>query len=337
MKKNVKSFCSKISADPLLVQGAGGNVSWKDGEILWIKASGMWLAEAELKEIFVPVSLSMLEDALLHRDYAFSSSSLDRHNLRPSIETMLHVIMPQKFVVHLHMVNAVAWLVRSESDAEIAEALGNDFSWVLVDYHMPGADLAKAVHSQLLSNSSLQLVLLKNHGVLFGADSIDKVENLLDKLTEYLNTNPRLIDTVAIAHLENLLMLLKDSGYELCPNEYLNKLVCDPILYERLQDSWAICPDHVVFLGPKAACVDDPKDLPHYLKTLDPETPFIFLKEYGVLQMHGVNRAKLEQLIFYLNVALRQPIGCPMNCLRSDEISRLIEWDAEIYRQYINR
>jgi rhamnose utilization protein RhaD (predicted bifunctional aldolase and dehydrogenase) len=36
----VKTYCSQIGADPLLVQGAGGNASWKEGDTLWIKASG---------------------------------------------------------------------------------------------------------------------------------------------------------------------------------------------------------------------------------------------------------------------------------------------------------
>ena len=49
---SVEDFCSRIGADPLLVQGAGGNVSWKKGSVLWIKASGTWLAHAK-KTIFL--------------------------------------------------------------------------------------------------------------------------------------------------------------------------------------------------------------------------------------------------------------------------------------------
>ncbi len=335
--KHVKAFCAQIGADPLLVQGAGGNVSWKDDGTLWVKASGTWLAEAESKEIFVPVSLSMLEDALVRGDYAFSPYALDGHTLRPSIETMLHALMPQKFVVHLHMVNAVAWLVRLESDAEIAAALADDGTWVHVDYYKPGSELAKAIHSQVLSNSSIQMVLMKNHGVLVGANTIEEVKDLLNKLSANLNIIPRKIDSGGRLKLENLQNLLKSSSYELCPDEYLNRLICDPTLYQRLKESWAICPDHVVFLGAVAVCVDDPSELPRYLQTLDSETPFIFLKGHGLLQILGVTSAKLVQLMFYFNVALRLPIGCPIVCLKPDEISSLLDWDAEKYRQSINR
>jgi len=37
--RQVLQFCSRIGSDSTLVQGAGGNISWKDGNILWIKAS----------------------------------------------------------------------------------------------------------------------------------------------------------------------------------------------------------------------------------------------------------------------------------------------------------
>ena len=333
----VAQFCANISQNRGWVQAAGGNVSWKTETELWIKASGTWLADARNKQIFVPVSLPMLEDALAHRNYAFVPYALNGHTLRPSIETMLHALMPQKFVVHLHMVNAVAWLVRLESDAEIAAALGNDGSWLLVDYHKPGSQLAKAVHAQLLSNPAIQLVLMKNHGVLVGAHTLEEVEKLLNKLSENLNIIPRMIDSGAMSELENLQQLLKGSGYEVCPDEYLNRLICDSTSYQRLKDSWSICPDHVVFLGATAACVEDPRELPQYFQTLNPETPFIFLKGHGVLQMLGVTPAKLAQLIFYFDVALRQPIGCPMACLKPDDISSLLDWDAEIYRQSLNR
>ena len=60
IEEQVKAFCAWIGKDPLLVQGAGGNVSWKDGDTLWVKASGTWLADATEKDIFVPVDLPYL-------------------------------------------------------------------------------------------------------------------------------------------------------------------------------------------------------------------------------------------------------------------------------------
>jgi len=55
---------ARVGKNILLVQGAGGNSSVKDGDVLWVKASGTWLADAEDQDIFVPVSLSAARTAL---------------------------------------------------------------------------------------------------------------------------------------------------------------------------------------------------------------------------------------------------------------------------------
>jgi len=57
LRSSVIEYCAAIGADPLLVQGAGGNVSWKESDTLWVKASGTWLKEAVQKDIFVPVEI----------------------------------------------------------------------------------------------------------------------------------------------------------------------------------------------------------------------------------------------------------------------------------------
>ena len=51
----LRQLSARIGADPLLVQGAGGNTSVKEGGVLWIKASGKWLSGAARGHMFVPV------------------------------------------------------------------------------------------------------------------------------------------------------------------------------------------------------------------------------------------------------------------------------------------
>lgn len=54
----VRTLSRRIGTDLSLVQGSGGNTSIKDGNVLWVKASGTWLSEAEEKNILVPINLS---------------------------------------------------------------------------------------------------------------------------------------------------------------------------------------------------------------------------------------------------------------------------------------
>lgn len=109
----IVDFCARIGRDRLLVQGAGGNVSYKSNGALWIKASGTWLADAASQEIFVPVDLAHLQSAIARDDFEVSPISRDVDaRLRPSIETLLHALLPHAVVAHLHEINALVHLVQ---------------------------------------------------------------------------------------------------------------------------------------------------------------------------------------------------------------------------------
>ena len=47
-----------------LIQGAGGNTSVKINDVLWVKASGYWLSDANQMNIFVPVNYKGIIDRL---------------------------------------------------------------------------------------------------------------------------------------------------------------------------------------------------------------------------------------------------------------------------------
>ncbi len=145
LKDSVLEYCTLIGADPMLVQGAGGNVSWKDGDTLWVKASGTWLADARTKEIFVPVDFSDLKAMVKAGNFTAMPKLKTDSQLRPSIETLLHALMPQRVVVHVHAIEALVHLVRYNPWHEISQKLKTDFNWEIVSYQKPGADLARAV------------------------------------------------------------------------------------------------------------------------------------------------------------------------------------------------
>ena len=62
--QQLRSLSARAGADPLLVQAAGGNTSLKDNGIMWIKASGTWLKDAETRDIFVAVDHQAILTAL---------------------------------------------------------------------------------------------------------------------------------------------------------------------------------------------------------------------------------------------------------------------------------
>jgi rhamnose utilization protein RhaD (predicted bifunctional aldolase and dehydrogenase) len=326
----VIEFCSQIGADPLLVQGPGGNVSWKEDGVLWIKASGKWLADAKSSEIFVPVSLPPLQNALANLDFTVSPSAMNGSQLRPSIETLLHILMPHKIVVHLHPVEILAHLVRSNQQEAIARYIGRQANWICVDYAKPGAELAEAVSIQLVNPAATEVIFLGNHGVLIGGDDIEKINRTLNMLTSALKINTSSHSTLDPALVSSAAPIL--SGYHPCDDNQLNQLAVDKRLAKRLRTSWALYPDHVVFLGSEAVIFDGttkPSDLEHISVT---KPPFVFAIGHGVYESSEVTLAQKSQLRCYYDVVVRQSGDDRLVTLTDKQVFELISWEAEKHR-----
>jgi rhamnose utilization protein RhaD (predicted bifunctional aldolase and dehydrogenase) len=95
---------AELGGDPLLVQAAGGNTSLKSGDVLWVKASGTWLADAGTKPIMMKLRLGALRAALsgaaAERAEAFVIPDPVVSGLRPSIESTLHAALDHRVVIH---------------------------------------------------------------------------------------------------------------------------------------------------------------------------------------------------------------------------------------------
>lgn len=323
------AFCTEIGRDAMFVQGAGGNVSWKEGAYLHVKASGTWLAEASEQDIFLKVALPALREAMHAGDFATQPRCTEAGTRRPSIETLLHAVMPQRIVAHLHAVNVLAWLVRSDVASILRERVGTAFSWVLVDYAKPGAPLARSVHEALLKQPDAQIVFLKNHGVVIGAESVDEMRARIGLLDALCFTPPMVYaDTMASERSTGLFEL----GYAPVNDAAVQQLAVSPLLFRRLTQEWAIYPDHVVFLGPRPIVYASAAAFEH--ACAEGETSeLVFVQGVGVLSRGVLSRAKMAQLRCFLDVLVRHDAPEKTQVLNAEQIVDLLDWDAERYRQ----
>src|SRR5436853_1054108 len=141
----LRRMSARVGKNILLTQAAGGNSSIKHGDVLWVKASGTWLADAEDKDIFLPVSLPGARTALAQGDERMPLAvQHGETTLRASIETSLHALMPHPVVLHVHAVNTIAWSVRADAGEEFAARL-HGMAWRRLGYHHPGLPLAQTV------------------------------------------------------------------------------------------------------------------------------------------------------------------------------------------------
>ena len=331
IEKQVKAFCAQIGADPFLVQGAGGNVSWKDGDALWVKASGTWLAEAELKEIFVPVNLTLLQTALTKQEFSVKPEVTSNSDLRPSIETLLHALMPHRVVVHLHAIEILAHLVQVNAKEKIKKLVGDAVKWIYVDYFKPGADLARAVSEQLTNRSDADVVFLGNHGVVIGGQDVEKIASTLRTLISILQTKTS--HALVGSRDPTLESEFLARGYIPCRDKEVNQLATKDDLVSRLYAEWALYPDHVVFLGAEAAILDRNFNLSELNEIVTAKPPFVFSIGNCVFESQQVTPAQRAQLRCYYDLISRQVAFKSLATLNKGQVFEILNWDAEKYRQ----
>ena len=144
--------------DPAFVLAGGGNTSYKDERLLYVKESGTTLAELTADGL-VRMRLDRL-DAIWNARYASDPAEREEQALsdlmnareegetkRPSVETLLHALLPQAYVVHTHpaLVNGLTCGARGEETAR--ELFGEDILWVPVTN--PGYVLAATIRAAI--------------------------------------------------------------------------------------------------------------------------------------------------------------------------------------------
>ena len=330
IENEVRRYCAEIGEDPLLVQGAGGNVSWKANGALWIKASGTWLAHAVKDQIFIPVDLAQLRSDLNEKKWDAIPSVICDSQLKPSIETALHALMPHRVVVHIHAIEVLAHLVRNESYDYFHDKLGGVCSFALIDYHKPGPPLAAAVGATLASKAGVELLLLKNHGIVVGADNVSSIRRLIEVINALFSVTPALENKEAPLTPQPH-GKFRDQ-YSLVDDVSLQQLALHPALFQRLFSDWALYPDHVVFLGSEACAYDSWLAFESAVMPTSICPEIVFIYESGVFTRQPLTGAKLAQLRSYLDVMVRQNPNSSLVTLNSHQIAELQNWDAERYR-----
>jgi rhamnose utilization protein RhaD (predicted bifunctional aldolase and dehydrogenase)/NAD(P)-dependent dehydrogenase (short-subunit alcohol dehydrogenase family) len=187
--------------DPEFVIAGGGNTSVKVGDRLFVKGSGHALATIPA-EGFVEMDRNRLEallcstlsDDRLKREDEFKTATLaarihPERNQRPSVEALLHHLMPRQYVVHTHstLVNKVTCCIKG---AELARQYAKDLVWIPeID---PGYVLSRTLRQSLedfkkaTGRDCPRAVLMQNHGLVICGDSPEEIRGHTDWLVETL-------------------------------------------------------------------------------------------------------------------------------------------------------
>jgi len=328
-------FSAAIGANPLIIQAAGGNTSDKDGRVMWIKASGTLLADALTRDIFVPVDLPAMQIAIQERhpradqpaEFCLSGT------LRPSIETSLHAVFAQRVVVHVHCVNTLAIVIRSDAPAILADKL-KGFNWAFVPYVKPGARLAALVSNVLEPNTDV--VLLGNHGLIVAANAVDAANTLLMRVIAALNAPIR---TLLNPDFKALAVRATPDFISLPTDHPTHQVALYPDLTAAAEVG-SLYPDHVIFLGVAVTVLQANETLEEAIarrSRLGLTPPILMLVPgAGALIRSDATPSALALAQCLGDVLLRLPERAPVQIITAEQNAELLDWDAEKYRQALN-
>lgn len=258
-----------------LVLHGGGNTSYKDADTLYVKGSGWNLIDIE-EPGFSPVDLAVLQ-AMATRDELSDSQMVkeQRAALRnpdapnPSIEAILHAIIPFAYVDHTHT-DAIVTISNTPSGRETLQQLFGD-NVLLIDYVMPGFILSKEIYAKTrdIEWNKLEGIILLNHGLFTFDDdakkSYEKHIDLVTKAEEYIAAHTLLPSRCDTKHTvsQEFLDMLKDEVAKLrdCPitmtvleTPEACTLSVLPHLEEILMQG-ELTPEHVIRIKPFPAVI----------------------------------------------------------------------------------
>ena len=331
------AFSARLGCDETLVQGGGGNTSLKSGNDFWVKASGTWLAQAETRDVFVRLPLARVRTLMAGADAEPALAALaGPDGLRPSIETSLHALLPHAVVAHVHSVNAIAWAVRPDAEQALARAL-EGLSWAWVPYRRPGLPLTDAIRAALAAAPvPPDVLLLANHGLVVGGSDCATAEARLRDVERRLALPLR----EAPGPDPDRLQAINDAGWTIPDAPLLHAIGTDAIAC-AIAVRGTLYPDHVVFLGERAAVAEEQHPLSQVIAdaVADGRGPpaYVVVPGAGVLLSPALSDGARAMLGCLAQVGLRSSTADTLNYLDIDDVAALIGWEAEAYRLARNR
>jgi len=202
--KNLVEMSHKYGVNPDFVLAGGGNTSYKTDELIYIKGSGTSLATIKAEEFVVLYRdklAVMWEKAYPENDDEKEAEVLTdmmdsriegEGTKRPSVETLLHNLFPQSYVLHVHpaLVNGIT--CSKEGENAVKRIFGESAVWVPAT--KPGYTLAvyckKAIDEYKNKfNKDCEILILQNHGIFFANDNLSEIDNIVTDVMKKINDN----------------------------------------------------------------------------------------------------------------------------------------------------
>jgi rhamnose utilization protein RhaD (predicted bifunctional aldolase and dehydrogenase) len=372
---------------PGYVIGGGGNTSYKEGSILYIKGSGTSLATID--EVgFVRMDRERLKSIWL-RSYSTNASEREAQVLddlmaarfpgeehkRPSVETLLHDLLPFAYVVHTHpaLVNGLTCAQRGETVAH--RLFGEQALWI--PYTDPGYVLSCKVREILDSRGREgkaipPILFLENHGVFVGGSSPEEIRQIYDGIMSTLEMALRRrpdgknlpVDPATIEQIQERLKTLVapphiPGGFSETQGEKSREREDAPLfvaarntreLEFRAQTettfsplAGAFTPDHIVYAGPEPLYVPTLEELSprweSYYRRYNRSPKTIVVRGIGAFGMGNTEKAAHLAVALFMDsveiAAYAESFG-GSKLLTREQVAFILNWEVEQYRSQVS-
>jgi len=369
--ENLVEMSNRYGRNEEFVLAGGGNTSFKENGILYVKGSGAQLSDIKPDE-FVAMDIKKLLEMIEHEYPAdMSPSERDEKELsdmmaarlpgeekkRPSVESVLHAMFPYKLVLHVHpaLINGLTCGINGKAICE--NLFGDKAVWI--DAVKPGPALAqtclKAFNIFIGKNGNHpQVVFLQNHGIFIAADTVEEIDKLMDHVVETVKSrvreNPN-FEAVATAYdmdtvndmISKLKLLYSGDGTATVifnSNKLVLMFVADAEAFKPV--SRAFTPDHIVnckdeplFIEPDA---DLDKEFSAYKKRKGFNPKIVAVRGLGFFAVSENQRnAERAQVLFLdtMKIATYAKSFDGANPLSDELTDFILNWEVEAYRSKV--
>lgn len=197
--RDLISISQFYGKDSRFVIAGGGNTSYKNGEKIWVKASGSSLATIT-EDGFAVLDRSLL-NPMSEKQYSQNADEREEQvkndltaatitkGKRPSVETSMHNVIDYAFVVHLHPTIVNGLMCAQNAESELKNLFGEKVLYV--EYTDPGYVLFKKVDEEIKEyrrrfNEEPQVIWLQNHGIFVAANNIEEIKSIYSSIFDTL-------------------------------------------------------------------------------------------------------------------------------------------------------
>jgi len=368
--ENLVEMSNRYGGNEEFVLAGGGNTSFKEDGVLYVKGSGSSLAEIK-KEQFVAMDIKKLLEMIEYK-YPESMSNSEKENetiskmlaarlpgeesKRPSVESILHALFPYKLVLHLHppLINGLTCGINGK------EACGRLFGdkAVWIDLTKPGLVLAK-VCNKLFNDYAVkkgnfpQIVIIQNHGIFVAADTVGEIDRLMEYVVEQIKSQVKEFPDFEViaftydmdslqAMTATLKSLYKTSGddtpaVKFCTNKQVAKFVEDEEAFKPVSKPFS--PDHIVYCKDEPLFIEPDADITAeftaYIERKGFKPKIAAVRGVGIFALGETEKSAGQALMLFLDsmkiAAYAKSFG-GVNPLNDEYANFILNWELEAYR-----